>query len=119
MEPSWKNEKIIEIVKNRININLIQFENLVLSLSQVCPKLKEPELMALIVVIASKPIDIKTLMEILNQTNRTRFKKRFIDPLINEELINYTIPDKPNSPKQKYVITKKGSDLLNAMEMKK
>ena len=100
-----------------MNIDLIQFENLVLSLSQVCPKLKEPELMALIVVIASKPIDIKTLMEILNQTNRTRFKKGFVDPLINEGLINYTIPDKPNSPKQKYVITEKGRKLLEALEI--
>ena len=114
---SWENRKNIEIVENRVNIDLIQFENLVLSLSQVCPKLKEPELMALIVVIASKPIDIKTLMEILNQTNRTRFKKGFVDPLINEGLINYTIPDKPNSPKQKYVITEKGRKLLEALEI--
>ncbi|WP_456325449.1 ATP-binding protein [Desulfonauticus submarinus] len=115
---SWENNDMKELIKERLNMDLGQFEKFVLSLSQVCPKLNNPDFAALIVLLSIEPIDIKTLMRILKQTNRTRFKKAFINPLIEQDLINYTIPDKPKSPKQKYVITEKGKKLLENEGMK-
>ncbi|MFQ5638281.1 MAG: Fic family protein [bacterium] len=55
-------------------------------------------------------------MNILGQTNRTRFKKNFLDPLIEAELLEYTIPAKPKSPKQRYITTGKGKELLATMK---
>jgi len=51
-------------------------------------------------------------MKSIGQTNRTRFRNQFIKPLINIGLLEYTIPDKPQSSKQKYRTTEKGLAFL-------
>jgi len=52
--------------------------------------------------------DAKSLMQKLGLSNRTKFKKKYINPLIDEGLLEMTIPDKPNSSLQKYRITELG-----------
>ena len=47
------------------------------------------------------------LMNILGRTNRTKFKLAIIYPLIDQDFLELTIPDKPKSPNQKYRITNK------------
>ena len=47
------------------------------------------------------------LMEILNRTNKTKFKDAIIKPLIENGFFELTNPDKPKSPTQKYRLTKK------------
>ena len=47
------------------------------------------------------------LMEILNRTNKTKFKNAIINPLIENGLFELTNPDKPKSPTQKYRLTNK------------
>ena len=47
------------------------------------------------------------LMNILDRTNRTKFKLAIIYPLIDHGFMELTIPDKPKSPNQKYRITNK------------
>ena len=56
------------------------------------------------------------LMSYFNWKNRTKFRNKFINPLLEMELISLTIPDKPNSPNQKYVTTAKGNALLEIIE---
>jgi len=47
------------------------------------------------------------LIKILKRTNRTKFKKSILDPLIDFGFFELTIPEKPKSPKQKYRLTDK------------
>ena len=47
------------------------------------------------------------LRNILKRTNRTKFKKYVLDPLIDFGFFELTIPEKPKSPKQKYRLTNK------------
>jgi len=47
------------------------------------------------------------LMEILNRTNKTKFKHAIIKPLIENGFFELTNPDKPKSPTQKYRLTNK------------
>ena len=47
-------------------------------------------------------------------TNRTKFRNKYINPLLQDGLLEMTIPDKPNSRLQKYHLTKKGEEYLNA-----
>ena len=57
-------------------------------------------------------MSVSALMDILRQTNRSRFRSACLDVLIDSGLATPTIPDKPNSPKQKYVLTSKGQELI-------
>ena len=47
------------------------------------------------------------LMEILNRTNKSKFKNVIINPLIENGFFELTNPDKPKSPIQKYRRTNK------------
>lgn len=53
-------------------------------------------------------MSITEIMEIIGVTNRTKFRRKYIIPLIGEELLAMSIPDKPNSSLQKYYTTEKG-----------
>jgi ATP-dependent DNA helicase RecG len=58
------------------------------------------------------------MMEIMKWKDRTKFRKKFIYPLLAEKLIKMTIPDKPQSPNQQYVITEEGNELLQEIKEK-
>ena len=47
------------------------------------------------------------LMEILNRTNKSKFKSAIINPLVENGFFELTNPDKPKSPTQKYRLTSK------------
>ena len=55
---------------------------------------------------------ITDLMAVVQRTNRSKFREAVINPLMDKGLLEMTIPDKPNSSKQKYRITPKGKDIL-------
>ena len=47
------------------------------------------------------------LMEILNRTNKSKFKNTIINPLVENGFFELTNPGKPKSPTQKYRLTSK------------
>ena len=55
---------------------------------------------------------IAELMALLERSNRTKFRDQVLNPLIDAGLIEMTIPDKPQSSKQKYRLTAAGRALL-------
>lgn len=59
---------------------------------------------------------ITELMEIVERTNRTKFRDQVLKPLIEANLVEFTIPDKPQSSKQKYRLTSNGKALLESIE---
>lgn len=52
------------------------------------------------------------IIALFNFSDRTKFKRKYINPLIAEELLVMTVPGKPNSRLQKYYTTEKGKSLL-------
>jgi ATP-dependent DNA helicase RecG len=48
----------------------------------------------------------------LGKTGRTRYLSDLMKKLLNDELVEYTIPDKPNSRLQKYRLTQKGRKVI-------
>jgi ATP-dependent DNA helicase RecG len=66
---------------------------------------------------------IKELMELLGWSNRTKFRDKFVNPLLESGIVKMTIPDKPQSSKQQYYLSEKGkaflTDLLNRKNYKK
>ena len=48
------------------------------------------------------------LQAILGLSNREHFRKEYLKPAIEAEVVELTIPDKPKSSKQRYRLTHKG-----------
>ncbi len=55
---------------------------------------------------------ISELMHLRDRTNRSKFRKQMLKPLIETGLLEMTIPEKPTSSRQKYRLTEKGRDIL-------
>ncbi len=83
-------------------------------LSQACPSIdiSYVDKAESILEACVKPLPIQEMMQMVKQSNRTRFRQNIIRPLIDEGLLAMRIPTKPSSPLQKYFTTEKGKALL-------
>lgn len=55
------------------------------------------------------------LMAVSGRSDRTKFRNQVLNPLIDNGLVEMTIPGKPQSSNQKYRLTAKGRDLLASL----
>ena len=62
-----------------------------------------------------RPKSVQRMMKQIKWSNRTKFRNKFINPLLDTAFIQMTIPDKPNSSKQQYQITERGEAFLQFM----
>ena len=58
---------------------------------------------------------IQDLMELAQRANRTKFRDQILKPLLADGLLAMTIPDKPTSRNQRYIITDQGCALLTTL----
>lgn len=49
-----------------------------------------------------KEMSVVEMMRRLGPEHRTYFRRNYLDPALEKELIERTVPDKPTSSKQKY-----------------
>jgi len=68
--------------------------------------------------ICSNASGIKDLIAVTGRSNRTKFRDQVLRPLLSNELIEMTVPDKPSSSKQKYRLTERGRAALNTEQEK-
>ena len=61
-------------------------------------------------------MDRGSLQKLLDISHREYFRSSFLAPALEAGLIEQTIPDKPNSSKQKYRLTMKGTDVRNKLK---
>ncbi|MCW5829630.1 MAG: hypothetical protein KIT79_09985 [Deltaproteobacteria bacterium] len=67
---------------------------------------------------AVKSLSSKQIQEISGIRHRESFQRNYLDHLLNEGWLERTIPDKPNSSRQQYRLTGKGSALLAMLREK-
>ena len=89
--------------------------------SQVVSQVKGADLEQVVEVFISlqKAMSMAELMQMFRQVNRTRFKRTCLDILIKTGLATPTVPDKPNSRFQKYVLTEKGKSIIESANKQK
>ena len=54
-------------------------------------------------------------MSLHGRTDRTKFRRQVLRPLLEAGWLEMTVPDKPTSSKQKYRLTEKGRYILAEM----
>ena len=87
-------------------------------LSQACPKLDVshyPDAIAILIALCKEPQSLKELMEKTKEKNRGRIKNNVLQHLCESGLVEPTIKDVPNSPKQKYALTDNGREKLQTI----
>lgn len=63
-----------------------------------------------------RPRSPQEMISYMKWSDRTKFRRRFITPLLDTSLIKRTLPERPKSPKQKYVITGIGQEILRIIK---
>lgn len=89
-------------------------------LSQVCPKLEKEYYASVIKVLAGlskESQSLRILMQLTGDTNRGRFKNNVLSHILEAGFVEPTITNNPNSPKQRYILTEKGKEMMNAYEI--
>ena len=109
--PDFVEEDLSQVVPQ---VELNNNEQLEQKLSQVVSQVKgsDFELILKAFWALQEEMPISDLMNLLNQSNRTRFRQTCLNILLDTHLATPTIPDKPNSSKQKYVLTDLGRKLI-------
>lgn len=115
--PDFVGEDLSQVV-----LQVEQIDNMEISkrLSQVVSQVKGADFAQVVKAFASLQ-DAKSMAELMamcGHVNRGRFKRTCLDILIHSGLATPTIPDKPNSRFQKYVLTEKGKQLLSECKSK-
>jgi ATP-dependent DNA helicase RecG len=65
-----------------------------------------------LLIKCDNPLSIFELMQIFNRSDRTKFRRGIISPLLEMGLLEMTDPERPNNPKQKYRTTQKGQQAI-------
>ena len=55
------------------------------------------------------------MLAFMGLADRTKFRRKYIHPLLEASILELTIPEKPNSRNQKYRLTAKGIALKNSL----
>ena len=66
-------------------------------------------------IALQEPKSMAGLKEMYRWSNTTKFKARYVSPLIEAQFVSMTLPDKPTSPKQRYFLTDNGKAMLANM----
>lgn len=61
---------------------------------------------------SSKEISAQEMLEGLEDISYKQLRRKYLEKLLEMKVISMTIPDKPRSKNQKYIVTELGRDLL-------
>lgn len=71
---------------------------------------------ALLLALSNEQLSLKVLMEKVGLKHRPTFLENYISPAFEGGFIKILYPDKPNHPRQKYLLTAKGLALCNEIK---
>ena len=57
------------------------------------------------------------IQDALSLKDRRNFRENYLEPALVEAVIEMKYPDSPNHPKQKYLVTEKGSEIKKQLKL--
>lgn len=70
----------------------------------------------LLLALSNEQLSLKGLMEKVGLKHRPTFLENYINPALDAGFLKVVYPDKPNHPRQKYLLTAKGLALYNEIK---
>ena len=74
---------------------------------------KNQKIISLVIVVGLNEFSIKEMLGRLGLKNRENFMEVYLNPALKEKFVRMRYPDKPHHPRQKYLLTTKGTVLYN------
>lgn len=71
------------------------------------------QVLDLIKVVGNTNMSVKEMMLSVGLKDRVNFMKNYLNPAMQENVLRLLYPDKPNHPRQKYLLTVKGLAIFN------
>lgn len=102
----WKSQTITGQVQDKLETSSIQVHD------KLNPNTVEIE--KIVNAIGTKQLSVKEIMEVLGLKGRDNFLKLYLNPSLNEGFVRPLYPDRPQHPRQKYLLTVKGLALYNS-----
>lgn len=78
--------------------------------------LENTNMLFLLVAIGEEFLSVKEIMEHLHLKGRDNFLKLYLNPAVVDGIVSLLYPQSPRHPRQKYLLTQKGLDLLNTIK---
>ena len=94
-------ELMLEIIKDSLNKIKVIGNGTDQDSDQVTDQDKLP-VERLLTALGDKTLSATQLMKLLGLSHRPTFRQNYLNPALEQKLIERTIPDKPNSKNQKY-----------------
>lgn len=102
----WKSQTITGQVQDKLETSSIQVHD------KLNPNTVEIE--KIVNAIGTKQLSVKEIMEVLGLKGRDNFLKLYLNPSLNEGFVRPLYPDRPQHPRQKYLLTVKGLAIYNS-----
>ncbi len=102
----WKSQTTADQVQDKLKTSSIQVHD------KLHPNTVEIE--KTVNAIGTKQLSVKEIMEVLGLKGRDNFLKLYLNPSLNEGFVRPLYPDRPQHPRQKYLLTVKGLAIYNS-----
>jgi len=111
LSPAYKDTDFLKILSldDKIAIFEDRIKGWQLNIAKKCAEIPHSGFAVLHIVISC----IEAIAKYQAGFDQNRKSGDYLHPALSEKLIEYTIPDKPNSRLQKYHLTKKGAEYLS------
>ena len=74
-----------------------------------------PQVKNLVLAVAKTPLMRDEIQHLLKLKDRKSFTDRYLQPALEQKIIEMLYPEKPNTPKQKYRLTSLGKQVLDEL----
>ena len=109
----WK----VQLNRATIKVNTCQGDKYPTSTRQVPDKLDavNPNIIKLVQIIGEQEMTVKDLMTSIGLKDRENFLNLYLNPAISEGYVRLLYPQSPRHPRQKYLLTAKGLEVLKGV----
>ena len=81
--------------------------------------MRTPQVRAMLLEAFAGDATRTQLQNVAGMKDREHFRKEYLQPLLDDGLLEMTIPEKPRSSKQSYRLTETGRAVLGAWELQR
>ena len=109
----------IDFVQDASSIRDTDIEQIRINLSKICPRyvqdmsMSELGFLAICLIRAKKEVSAQEMLEGIDKISYKQKKRKYLEKLLAMGAISMTIPNKPTSKNQKYVLSDIGHDIIH------